>query len=153
MPNSRALRNSSQLCHWAIAGRARISANSAGGRVAHEPEPLAEHVVETFDVRVHVGRERRRRGPVGDEQVERRDHREDQEEPDEQGELGADHTPEHVAAAERLVPQEVDVEPGDRAPEDEDEQEHGTDGDEEAATRETTTWTVHREIRRAPHRR
>ena len=95
---------------------------------------MAEHVVEALDVRMDVGRERRGRGAIGDEQVQRGDHQEEQEEADEQRELRPDHAPEHVTAAERLVPQVVDVEPGDRPAEDQDEQEQRTDGDEEAST-------------------
>ena len=41
---------------------------------------MPEHLVEALDVRVHVGRERLGRGPVGDVQVEPGEHQEQREE-------------------------------------------------------------------------
>ena len=72
MPNDWLLRNSSHACHCDVVGRATRTANSAGDDVADEAQAVAEQLVEALDVRVHVGREARRREPVGDQQVERR---------------------------------------------------------------------------------
>ena len=59
---------------------------------------------------MHVGRESGRGKPVGDDEVQHR-HRDEHcaEQPEQQG-LTAQHTPEHVAAADADVPEVVDVE-------------------------------------------
>ena len=79
--------------------------------------------MEALDVRVDVGREAARREAVGDQQVEPGEDGEGREEHREQRDLGPDDAPEDVGPTEALVPQEVDVEPGDRPPEHDDEQE------------------------------
>ncbi len=114
--------------------------------VPDQPQTLAEHLVEALDVRVHVRRERRRRGAIGDEQVDERKHQERQEEPGEERQLGADDTPEHITAIERLMPEEVDVEPSDRPPEDEDEHEQSAQGDEDATATDPASWAIDRQV-------
>jgi hypothetical protein len=115
--------------------------------VAHDAQALAEEFVEPFDVGVHIGREVRRSGTIGDEQIEPGDHDERQEEHHEQRDLGTQHAPEHVAAAERVVPEVVDVEPGDRTTEDQHEQEEPAEADQDSAPADPATWTVDREVR------
>ena len=51
-------------------------------------------------------------------------------------ELGADDAPEHVGPTEPVVPQEVDVEAGQRPSEHDDEQEEDADDDEDDAARD-----------------
>ena len=123
MPNDWLLRNSSHSCHCDVVGRATSSASSAGAEVPEQPQAVAEQLVEPLDVRVHVGREPRRREPVGDQQVDAGEQRERREEQREQRQLGAEDAPEDVGPAEPVVPQVVDVEAGERPAEHDDEQE------------------------------
>jgi hypothetical protein len=88
---------------------------------------------------MHVGRERGGGGAVGDEQVDRGDQREGDEEDREQRRLGAELAPEDVLPIERIVPQVVDVEAGDRPSEDQDEQEEGVERDENSSTANTAS--------------
>jgi hypothetical protein len=118
-----------------------------GDGVPDDAQALAEQLVEPFHVGVHVRREMCRCSPVRDEQVQPGDHDEGQEEDQEQRGLGLEHTPEHVVAAKGIVPQEVDVEPCNRATEDQHEQEQPTDGDEDPAPADSATWTVDRQVR------
>ena len=109
----------------------------AGGEVAEGAEAVPEQLVEALDVRVDVGRESGRSELVGDEQVDADQRGEREEEEHEQRRLGPDHPPEHVAAAEAVVPQEVDVEAGDGASEDDDQQEQHADGDQDRSARDS----------------
>ena len=104
--------------------------------VAEQAQAVPEQLVEPLDVGMHVRREVRRREAVGDQQVDPGQHGERAEEQHEQGELGADDTPEHVGPAEPVVPQEVDVEAGQRPSEHDDEQEDDAGGDEDDAARD-----------------
>ncbi len=132
-------------------GQSQQQRKDEGDAVANDPQPLTEQLVEPFDVGVHVGRERGRRSSVGDEQVQPGDHHECQEEHAEQRDLGPEHTPEHVVAAECVVPEVVHVEPGDRPTEDQDEQEEGAESDEDPAPTDPSTGSVDRQVRGAPH--
>ena len=107
--------------------------------VPHQPQTLPEHLVEAFDVGVHVGRELGRGGSVGHVQVEPRQDQEHQEEQEEQGRFGADLAPEHVGATERLVPQRVDVEAGDRPAEHHDQEEQQAEHDQHHPTVDSGT--------------
>ncbi len=108
---------------------------------------MSEQLVESLDVRMHVRWEVRRCRPVRNEQVEPRDHHEREEEHREQRELGLEHAPEHVVATEGIVPEVVDVEPGDRPAEDQHEEKQTADRDEDPAPADSTAWAVDRQVR------
>ena len=124
MPNDWLLRNSSHDCHCDVVGRATRTAKHAGDERSGTAAGGA---------RTARGSARRRgaRWPGSGsatsrsaiDQVDAGEHGERAEEQREQRQLGADHAPEHVGLAEAVVPQEVDVEAGDGAAEDHDDDE------------------------------
>ena len=69
-----------------------------GPAVAQQAQAVPEDLVEALHERVGVGREARRREPVGDHQVDAGQEGEREEEHPEQRRLGADDAPEHVGA-------------------------------------------------------
>ena len=122
--------------------------------VAHEPQTLPEHLVEALDDRVDVGGEALRREAIGDQQVDAGEDGERDEEEHEQCGLGADHTPEDVVAAEAVVPQVVDVEPGDSPSEDDDDEDEDAERDEDGSARDPPpSGPSPREVGGTPHGR
>ena len=113
MPNGCELRNSSQSCHWPTAGAANSRPASSGDADAQQPQAVPEELVEALDEGMGVGRERRRRQAVGDDQVEDGQRREGAAEQHEHQQLGPQHRPEHARPADRVEPQVVDVEAGE----------------------------------------
>jgi hypothetical protein len=103
-----------------------------GRNVPNEAESFAEHLVESFDVRMHIRRERRGRSPICDVEVDAGQHRKEQEENRKESELCANHTPENVTSVEGAVPQIVNVEASDRTPEDQDEHKQSAESNQDA---------------------
>ena len=125
-----------------------------GTGVAHEPQSVPEHLVEALHDRMDVGGEALGRQPVGDEQVDAGQQQERGEEDQEQRALGPDDAPEHVGAPQAVVPEVVDVEPGDGPSEHDKDEDEDAERDEDGPTGDATpTCSPPREVGGTAHGR